>query len=257
MCPIPDIDIKEQSVLIIVFICLVLAFAIIYGCREREINPYWGKEVPIPEWAEIIRKQPPELVEKARKVLKGRIATVWELDFHKNWLSNRIFCFVDEYDSEAIFLETDDKDYLQLNCPSGIPAINKILVKYSFQQKDFDNPEKVDSFLKLLVGYYAGGRLIVGSSVFLEGYAKNERRDGWLQGREKSEEVFKSLCKDPVFEFEGNNWKVVFNVFKPDGSVDKWVVKGEYVASTKSNKVHTIDISRLKREGTFSYPLFG
>lgn len=238
-------------------ICLLFGAIAVCGCHNHKINPYWGKEVPTPGWAKIIQKQPPELVEKAREILPGRIATVWQWDFHKSWLSNRIFCFDDEYGSEAIFLETDDKDYVQLNCPSGIPSINIILGKYNFEQNDFANPEKVDSFLDLIIGYYVGTRLIVGSSVFLEGHANTEVRDGWLRGREKREEVFKSFCKDPAFEFEGNNWKVVFNVFKPDGSVDKWEVWGEYDADSKSNIIHTIDINRLKRKGTFSYPLSG
>ena len=246
---------KELPICRRALLYLLVGVAIMCSCREPESELYWRHPEVRQQWEEIIHRQPPELVAKARKALNDEIAEVWE--WENDWLSKRVFNFVGMRGKEATFLETDG-DYVQVNCPSGIPALNEILSEYTFTREDFDNREKVHDFLEQIEHYYGKvGGSCVGSSIFLETDAQEEVRADWLQGREKNEAVFKSLCKDPHFKFEGNKWSVTFNVFEADGSVDKWEVTGEYDTETQSNKIYTIDISRLKRKGTFYYPIAG
>ncbi|MHC4740999.1 MAG: hypothetical protein ACYS8Z_03760, partial [Planctomycetota bacterium] len=158
----------------------------------------WARKYPNDHWEPIIARQPKNAVAKAKEALEGRLDQVWEWDYHRKWMSNKILYFSDEYGFEAIFLEVDG-DYLQLNCPSGIIPINLICRRYSFEKQDFADPVEVQRFLRRIVAYYRGPGRIVGSSIFLEEHASGEYLDDWLMGSEPSEEVFKSLCKDPQF----------------------------------------------------------
>lgn len=249
----------ESSTWLRVSVCLFAAVVTMCSCCKREPSPYYMDPARRQYSDEIMRKQPPELVAKARSALDGQLAEVWVWDDDDDWLSKRVFNFTDVYGEEATFLETDG-DYIQINCPSGIPALNEILSEYTFAKEDFDDRKKTHYFLEEIEHYYgAVGGSCVASSVFLETDARKEMGDraDWLQGKEKNEAVLVRLCKDPRFEFEGNKWRVTFNVFEPDGSVDKWEVTGEYDPGTQSNKIHTIDVSRLKRRGTFFYPVAG
>lgn len=139
--------------------------------------------------------------------------------------------------------------------PPDLSIINESLKSYMFVRQDFEDPEKVWPFLQTLVGlYYGSPHHLIGSSVTLRSIERGDI-SSWLRGREKSEAVFRELCLDPQFLFEGNKWKVLFNVFKPDGSVDKWEVVGEHDPENEYNHIEKIETNTLKPKGTFFCPL--
>ena len=120
------------------------------------------------------------------------------------------------------------RDLTKSASPAQLFVINESLKDYRFIREDFDDPDRVWSFLQRLVGlYYQVPHLLIGSSVTLWQMERDGDLSTWLGGKEKSEAVLRELCQDPKFVFEGNKWKVIFNVFKPDGSVDKSEVVGE------------------------------
>ena len=146
-------------------------------------------------------------------------------------------------------------DVIDLSAPE-LSVINNSLNDYTFIKQYFDEPERVESFLQELVALHYNSYLLVGSSGTLR---LMERGDisSWLRAKEKREAVLRELCSDPQFVFEGNKWKVVFNVFKKDGSVDKWEVVGEHYPEKRYNQVEKVEIRTLKPKGTFSWPLMG
>ena len=137
-----------------------------------------------------------------------------------------------------------------------LAVINESLKDYVFIKQDFDDPERIESFLPELVALHYNSYLLMGSSVTL----RRMERSGvsaWMRAKEKSEAVLRGLCSDPQFVFEGNKWKVVFNVFKKDGGVDKWQVVGKHDPENEYNQIDKIEIITLKPKGTFSWPLMG
>lgn len=125
-----------------------------------------------------------------------------------------------------------------------LSVINNNLKDYMFINQHFDEPDRVCPFLQELVALHYNSYLLVGSSETLR---LMERGDisSWLRGKEKSKAVLRELCSDPQFVFEGNKWKVAFNVFKKDGGVDQWQVVGEHYPPKKYNQVEKIEITTL------------
>ena len=135
-------------------------------------------------------------------------------------------------------------------------VINESLRDYMFSKQDFNEPNSVWAFLQELAALHYDSYPLVGSGGTLWSI-KRDDISSWLRAKEKSEAVFRELCSDPQFVFEGNKWIVVFNVFKKDGGVDKWEVVGEHDPDNKYNQVEKVEISILKPKGTFSWPLMG
>ena len=139
--------------------------------------------------------------------------------------------------------------------PMELSVINESLKDYMFIRQHFDDPERVWSFLEELVALHYQAYQRVGSSEEL----RIMERSGLLdrqRGREKSEAVIRDLCSDPKVVLEGNKWKVVFNVFKRDGSIEKWYVVGENEPENEYNHINKIEIRIFKSKGTFSwYPV--
>jgi len=137
-----------------------------------------------------------------------------------------------------------------------LAVINNSLIDYMFLKRHFDEPDRVWAFLQELAVLHYDSYPFVASGGTLWLVKQNEI-SSWLKAKEKSEDVFRELCPDPQFMFEGNQWKVVFNVFKKDGSVDKWQVEGEHYPPKKYNQVEKIEITTLKPPGTFFCPKMG
>jgi len=137
-----------------------------------------------------------------------------------------------------------------------LAVINSSLKDYMFTKQHFNDPEEIEGFLLELEALHYNSYLLVGSSRTLRLMEQGDI-SSWLRAKEKSEAVLKELCSDPQFVFEGNKWKVTFNVFKKDGGVDKWQVVGEHLPEKKYNQVEKIEIMTLKPKGTFSWPLMG
>ena len=171
-------------------------------------------------------------------------------------VSGKLYDFTTNRGHEArIFYK--DNIYSQTNTKAGIPVINQILKDYSFTRKDFSNPYKATNFLEFMVGLYDNSAPVVGSDVFLKSLDKFNSVGTWVDENKKKEVLFRKLCHDLEFVFEGEKWTVVFNVFYPDGSVKEWKIIGEFDPNTNSNKIYEIDRRIIKRKGTFSYLQLG
>ena len=166
-----------------------------------------------------------------------------------------IMCLLIAFQTIIGCSKSDEGDSMEVDHPK-LAVINESLKDYSFLRKHFDESESYCSFLEELVALHYNSYLIVGSNATL----RRMERSGvsaWLRGREKSESVLMQLCSDPKFVLEGNKWKVLFNVFKKDGSVDKWNVVGKHDPEKEYNQIDKIEIITLKPKGTFSWPLMG
>jgi hypothetical protein len=134
--------------------------------------------------------------------------------------------------------------------------INNRLIDYMFLERYFDESDRIWAFLQEIAVLHYDSYPFVASSGTLWSVRQNDI-SSWLKAKEKSENVFRELCSSPKFMFEGNKWKVTFNVFKKDGSVDKWHVEGEHYPQKRYNQIRKIEIRALKPKGTFSCPLIG
>jgi hypothetical protein len=146
-------------------------------------------------------------------------------------------------------------DVVDISAPE-LSVINESLRDYMFSKQDFNEPNSVWAFLQELAALHYDSYLLVGSSGTMRLMERNDI-SSWLRGKEKSKAVLRELCSDPKFMLEGNKWKVLFNMFKKDGSVDKWEVVGKHDPENKYNQVEKIEISTLRPKGTFSWPLMG
>jgi hypothetical protein len=147
-------------------------------------------------------------------------------------------------------------DYVQLNSPSSLEAINQVLQERPFARESFDNAEAVFHYLSILVDLYEGPYRFVGSSTSL-GVLGPEGIAEWSGGSTEKEALLRELCRDPQFVFDANNWVVSFNVFEADGRVEQWQVAGEFSTATQSNKIHKIARRIVKKRGTFAYAAWG
>ena len=137
-----------------------------------------------------------------------------------------------------------------------LATINYSLKDYMFTRRYFDEQDRVCAFLQELASLHYDSYPFVASGGTLWS-VKRDDISSWLRAKEKSESVFRKLCSDPLLTLEANKWKVVFNVFKRDGGVDKWQVIGEHYPEKRYNQIEKIKISTLKPKGTFFCPLMG
>jgi hypothetical protein len=137
-----------------------------------------------------------------------------------------------------------------------LAGINNNLIDYMFLKRHFDEPDRIWAFLQeLAVLHYDSFPFVASRGTLWT--VRPDDISSWLNAKEKNEKAFKELCSDPQFIFEENKWKVVFNVFKKDGSVDKWQVEGEHYPQKRYNQVQKIKITTLRAPGTFSCPMIG
>ncbi|HUU18442.1 MAG TPA: hypothetical protein VMW72_14930 [Sedimentisphaerales bacterium] len=134
--------------------------------------------------------------------------------------------------------------------------INYKLKDYMFMKRHFDDQDRLWAFLQELASLHYDSYPLVASGGTLWS-VKRDDISSWLQAKEKSEAVFRKLCSDPQLTLEANKWKVIFNVFKRDGGVDKWQVLCEHYPEKRYNQIEKIKISTLKPKGTFFCPLMG
>lgn len=138
----------------------------------------------------------------------------------------------------------------------NLSAINENLKEHEFIIKHFEDPKKVDSFLIKLVTLYCDGLYQeIASPITLKRMERTNSIEAWLRGKEKNEIVLRKLCKEPEIIIEGNKWKIVFNVLRRNGSVEKWEVAGEN--DSEFNQIDKIEIKILRSKGTFSWPMIG
>lgn len=137
-----------------------------------------------------------------------------------------------------------------------LAVINYKLKDYMFMKRHFDDQDRVWDFLQELASLHYDSYPLVASGGTLWS-VKRDDISSWLQAKEKSEAVFRKLCPDPLLTLEANKWKVIFNVFRRDGGVDKWQVIGEHYPEKRYNQIEKIKISPLKPKGTFFCPLMG
>lgn len=197
---------------------------------------------------------PPLLISTAERVLTGPVVNVGIHTF--NWSSKKIFVVYTRRGKVGTFMESNG-DYVQMNLPSGISAINEVLRDYRFTRQDFADAESVYHFLETVVLLYEGEGRPIGSSVFLGTLGGPEGVARWSRHSKKIETALREVCRDPQFAFDGDTWVVRFNVFRPDGGVDQWRVEGEFSPATQSNAIRKAERHVLKKRGTFAYMMIG
>ena len=145
------------------------------------------------------------------------------------------------------------KDEATIISPQDLAVINDNLKDQRFIKEHFKDPDRVRYFLADVVMFSCNNNYqTIASNASLKRMERTNSVKSWLRGREKNEAVFRELWTDPTVELEGNNWKAVFNVFRPDGSVEKWEVVGENDPEREYNQIDKIEITTLKSKGTFS-----
>ena len=136
----------------------------------------------------------------------------------------------------------------------NLAAINYNLEEYLFLSQYFEEPVHVEHFFhELTFKYYQNYSCIVVSSKSPSYWESSGSISNPLKGKEKSEAVLQKLCPAPKFELDGYKWQGKFNVFKTDGSVEQWMVNGEYYPDKKYNQIDKIEIKTLKPKGTFYF----
>lgn len=193
----------------------------------------------------------PELVRVASRVLGGYTLSIRDLSPR---YSKKVFLVSVMRGRQGIFMERGGT-YVQVDSGSELIAINEILAEYEFTRRDFDIPQKVDSFLGDVAMFHDGPiGFVIGSSFRLRIMGPLE---DWLRGSEKSEAALRELCKDPEFVFDHDVWTVVFNLIRSDGALERWRVVGEHDQRANTNTIWGIRIVPVRPPGTFTYPLFG
>jgi len=195
---------------------------------------------------------PPDLLTKAGKILGGRIIEVWDASSPWPSKTKTLYLVTANSGKRGIFMVADG-GYIHVNSRAELLAINEILREHAFTRRDFNDIQKVDLFLSEVMFLHHGPSLVPGSSLML----RMTDASRWLRGTEKNEAILRELCEDPQFSFEGEVWSVVFNAFKPDGSVDQWKIVGEHHPEENINQILGVEVIPLKPPGTFSNPLMG
>lgn len=193
---------------------------------------------------------PRRLLVKGTHILGERVLHAWD-DNMPGDTTRRRYTLETQSRKYAIFLEKDG-DYVYLNSGAELLGINEIIAEQRFTRQDFNDPDKVDSLLSETARLHGRMAHIPGSSVILRTTRGND--SWWLHGTEKDAAVLRELSKDPQFVFDGNFWNVTVNMFKADGSVDRWKVVGEHDPQVNRNQILNIEIAPLKPARTFSWP---
>ena len=172
-------------------------------------------------------------------------------------ISSIIICFF------MVFLimsgcSKSNNDGAKSGIPSNLSAINESLKNYEFTIEHFKDPKKVDSFLIKIVTLCCDGLYQeIASPITLKRMERTNSVKAWLYGRERRESVLRELCQEPKVLIEGQKWKIEFNVFRRNGSVEKWNVVGNNDAENEYNQINEVEIKILKSKGTFSWPMIG
>jgi hypothetical protein len=145
--------------------------------------------------------------------------------------------------------------YVQVDSGAELIAINEIIAEYKFTRQDFDEPQRVYLFLDEIIALQKDPHGVIVASNF--GFNIMGQLEYWLGREEKDETVLRNLCQDHQLTFDGNIWTAVFNMLRPDGSVDRWMVIGEHNPQTNTNEIWGIRRITIKPPGTFSYPIYG
>ena len=223
--------------------CLGLMFLVALSCTPQPEPPYYGN-----------KKVPPEFVAQARRALHGPVVEVWELNYE--WFPGEIVSFSTDSDRHVTYLRRGD-EYVRVDLKNDYSALNEIISHYRFPRDHFEDPNEVDYFLGLIVGFRQGPRRYVGSSDLIR-MLEGESLHRWNEGKVKDERVFRELCRDPIFRFTGEDrWTVMWNVFKEDGSVDQWTAEGRFDQQTQTNQIDTLAMRRIYPKGSFTAGTLG
>lgn len=166
-----------------------------------------------------------------------------------------IMCLLVAFMTVSSCSKSGEDDVTYISGPE-LAVINYKLKDYMFMKRHFDDQDRLWDFLQELAPLHYDSYPLVASGGTLWS-VKRDDISSWLKAKEKSEAVFRKLCPDPLLTLEANKWKVIFNVFRRDGGVDKWQVIGEHYPEKRYNQIEKITIMTLKPKGTFFCPLMG
>lgn len=203
---------------------------------------------------------PSSVIDYASHILDGDPST-WHVHHTLEWMAfsenipqgtSEIVSIQDHKQNALIFLILPDR-WIRLDSPDSLDAINYVLqdnIKPFRTLDQFPWPRYIHSVAYL---YRSGSIRAVLSANFLQESDKLGTTK-FLLGTEKDIGVLRSLCKDPVVVRNDHDSYVVCNLITTNGSIERWTVSFQFVASVdKSVKVTKINVERLYPEGSFSY----
>jgi len=200
-------------------------------------------------------EDPPQLLEEAADILGAPVLIVSPCAVGQ--VSNKVFSVVAENRAHGWFILREGH-YVRLDSGVELLGINAVLREYRFTRQDFNDPAAVFDFLDAVTALYGVRQGMLGSSQGL--MRMRDLRTGlssWLRGTEKSEAAVEALSRDPEFIFQGSKWRVVFSMFRTDGSVDQFTLLGRHDPQADANVLLQIDVTKIRPRGTFSWPLVG
>lgn len=251
-------------------LCLLVAVLLailVPGCRDDD----GSKQIPGPNQSDINdfelyrmmafgiepNRLPSDLIARTKRIL-GYDERYWRLteNFGYEWSHANIMRIQSVESKRVTYLVKGDQ-YLRLNCPEGIEFISEILEEYTFRKDDFRDPYKTEIFLRVLTKFYGDVYGIVATEAFWRHAEAEPPPFWWSEGTEKSKEVFRNLCFDPSFEFNGNKWEITFNTITRHGGAEQWKVWGQFDPERDINRITHIEITTLKKDGSFFWPYVG
>jgi hypothetical protein len=192
-----------------------------------------------PEFADRVRGgSPPWLVAAARALVGNTIAAIWDYNRESEYAPLRLFD-VQAKEGSFIFLEKEGR-YIWLGANAELMGINEAFSRYRFTKEDFNDPLHTAWFLTEVM------RLHEGNSQFTIGCSTQPPGSGTRFRNGEEEALAKEFGQDPKFAFEGDRWKVTFNVFKGYGRVDRWNLWGRHDPNANVNEILRVDISTVR-----------
>jgi len=162
----------------------------------------------------------------------------------------KLYSVANAKEDVMLFAEINNKIIL-VNKKDDLTAFNKLFERYEFSRSDFNDINKRYEFLSNLT-LYSCNECVILNSTFSHSFMKNDLLE--LFGIEERVEEFKKMVMEPQFTFNDKNWFAEFNIFNKRGGVEHWKVIGVNDSEKNINQIEEIQIKKLKKDGTFSWP---
>jgi hypothetical protein len=158
----------------------------------------------------------------------------------------RLYWIIDSEDNSITIAQLLNGEFSVLSGTRGLALSSQLLSKaYG------DEPWRtlgVEKLGKIVVSWYRDSRSYILTEAF---FSKQQPvLNSWLTSMEKDPATLHSLCYEPVFALNGDNWMLDFNAINRQGGVEHWVIKGQKIYFM----IKEVVVTMVKRDGTFNFP---
>ena len=147
--------------------------------------------------------------------------------------------------------------YYRVNSPDGLVYINIMLQDFPFSLNDFQDGLKTNSLIGKFSDLYDEKFGYFFTSQEIKLIPEDLIINTWLNGQKDKIDEFYQLVKYSVEIDKTGEFRMQFNTFNPDGSVDHWDIKGLFDNEIDRLKVISIDIVEAKEKQTYNYSIVG